>query len=122
MPAPVHIPYPSPHSRSTRAMLVFLLFLVHARAHPTASGHLHLLFSVPGKLLPELSTGSPPSIQFSPKVSPPHRAFSDSPPPATSCLSQLFLLLDCPTGEGLMLTPRYVPGWCRVGAQPASAE
>ena len=63
-----------------QALLVFLLFLKHPRAHPTVSGHLHLPISVPGKLslpgcaqalLPPFS--SPPRYQLL-------RAFLDSPP------------------------------------------
>ena len=98
-----------------QALLVFLLFLKHPRAHPTVSGHLHLPISVPGKLsLPGCA-----QALLSPFSSPPRyqllRAFLDSPPPAASCLYNcLSSWTLIPTGEGWMLTPWRL---CLAGAE-----
>lgn len=121
---PGSCPHPLVLSLFMQALLVFLLFLKHPRAHPTVSGHLHLPVSVPGKLslpgcaqalLPPFS--SPPRYQLL-------RTFLDSPPPAASCLYNcLSSWTVSPTGEGGMLTPwRLCLAGAEWGAEPVAAE
>ena len=108
-------PHPLVLSLFIQAMLIFLLFLEHSRAHPTVSRYLHLPGSVPGKLsLPSWAQALLPPFSSPPRY---HllRAFLDSPPPAASCLySCLSSWTLSPTGEGWMLTPWRL---CLAGAQ-----
>ena len=108
-------PHPLVLSLFIQAMLIFLLFLEHSRAHPTVSRYLHLPGSVPGKLsLPSCAQALLPPVSSPPRY---HllRAFLDSPPPAASCLySCLSSWTLSPTGEGWMLTPWRL---CLAGAQ-----
>ena len=108
-------PHPLVISLFIQAMLIFLLFLEHSRAHPTVSRYLHLPGSVPGKLsLPSCAQALLPPFSSPPRY---HllRAFLDSPPPAASCLySCLSSWTLSPTGEGWMLTPWRL---CLAGAQ-----